>query len=157
MGEGVPVRVQWSREDDMTGGYYRPMYFHKVEAALDGNGKLSAWKHHVVGQSIMAGTLFDDEVAARNGIDSSSVEGIDDMPYAIPNFSVRLTTTDIGVPVLWWRSVGHSHTAFVVETVIDDLARMADTDPGECRRELLTEHPRHLGVLELAAKNGRWR
>ena len=156
MGDGVPVRVQWSREDDMTGGYYRPMYFHKVEAALDDNGKLSAWKHHVVGQSIMGGTLFDDEVAARNGIDSSSVEGIDDMPYAIPNFSVRLTTTDVGVPVLWWRSVGHSHTAFAVETVIDDLARMAHTDPVAFRRELLAEHPRHLGVLELAAKKAGW-
>jgi isoquinoline 1-oxidoreductase beta subunit len=155
MGEGVPVRVQWSREDDMTGGRYRPMYVHKVEAALDDNGKLSAWKHHVVGQSIMGGTLFE-EMIVRDGIDATSVEGIDDMPYAIPNLSIRLTTTDNGVPVLWWRSVGHSHTAFAVETVIDDLARMAGTDPVAFRRELLAGRPRYLGVLELAAAKAGW-
>jgi isoquinoline 1-oxidoreductase beta subunit len=155
MGEGVPVRVQWSREDDMTGGRYRPMYFHKVDAALDDNGKLSAWKHHVVGQSIMGGTLFE-EMIVRDGVDATSVEGIDDMPYAIPNFSVRLTTTDVGVPVLWWRSVGHTHTAFAVETVIDDLALMAGTDPVAFRRELLAGRPRYLGVLELAAAKAGW-
>jgi isoquinoline 1-oxidoreductase beta subunit len=84
------------------------------------------------------------------------VEGIDDMPYAIPNFSVRLTTTDVGVPVLWWRSVGHTHTAFAVETVIDDLALMAGADPVAFRRELLEGHPRYLGVLELAATKAGW-
>ena len=155
MGEGVPVRVQWTREDDMTGGRYRPMYFHKVRAGLDADGRLSAWKHHVVGQSIMAGTVFE-EFIVRDGVDATSVEGVDQMPYAVPNLSVSLTTTDVGVPVLWWRSVGHTHTAFVVETVVDDLARMAGRDPVDFRRDMLKDHPRHLGVLELAAAKAGW-
>jgi isoquinoline 1-oxidoreductase beta subunit len=155
MGEGVPVRVQWTREDDMTGGRYRPMYFHKVQAGLDGEGRLTAWKHHVVGQSIMAGTVFEEAIV-RDGVDATSVEGVDQMPYAIPNLSVSLTTTEVGVPVLWWRSVGHTHTAFVVETVVDDLARKAGRDPVEFRRDMLEGHPRHLGVLELAAEKAGW-
>lgn len=153
--EGVPVRVQWSREDDMTGGKYRPMYVHGVRAALDADGKISAWKHHVVGQSILKGTAFE-AFLMQDGIDATVVEGVDDMPYAIPNLSVRLTLTDVGVPVLWWRSVGHTHTAFAVETVIDDLARMAGRDPVEFRRGLLERSPRHLAVLELAAEKAGW-
>jgi isoquinoline 1-oxidoreductase beta subunit len=152
---GVPVRVQWSREDDMTGGKYRPMYVHKVQAGLDENGGLTAWRHHVVGQSILKGTAFE-AFLVQDGIDATVVEGIDDMPYAIPNLSVRLTMTDVGVPVLWWRSVGHTHTAFAVETVVDDLARLAGKDPVEFRRGLLANSPRHLGVLELAAEKAGW-
>ncbi len=153
--EGVPVRVQWSREDDMTGGKYRPMYVHSVRAALDAGGKVSAWKHHVVGQSILKGTAFE-AFLVQDGIDATVVEGVDDMPYAVPNLSVRLTMTEVGVPVLWWRSVGHTHTAFAVETVIDDLARMAARDPVEFRRELLAKSPRHLAVLELVAEKAGW-
>ena len=155
MGEGVPVRVQWSREDDMTGGRYRPMYLHRVTAGVDAEGTLSAWRHHVIGQSIARGTAFE-EALVRDGVDATSVEGIDTMPYAIPNLSVQLTTTDVGVPVLWWRSVGHTHTAFVVETVVDDMARMAGRDPVEFRRDMLADHPRHLGVLELVAEKSGW-
>ena len=155
LGEGVPVRVQWSREDDMHGGKYRPMYVHKVQAGIDANGNPLAWSHHVVGQSIMAGTPFE-AVLSSDGIDATSVEGVDDMPYSVPNFAVRLTTTDVNVPVLWWRSVGHTHTAFVVETVVDDLARMAGRDPVEFRQELLSAHPRHLGVLNLVAEKAGW-
>ena len=155
MGEGTAVRVQWSREDDMHGGKYRPMYFHQVRAGVDSDGNPHAWKHHVVGQSILAGTPFEAALSA-DGIDSTSIEGVDDMPYGVPNLSVRLTTTDVGVPVLWWRSVGHTHTAFAVETVVDDLARMAGRDPVEFRRGMLQNHPRHLGVLELAAEKAGW-
>ncbi len=155
MGEGVPVRVQWTREDDMTGGRYRPMYLHRVTAGIDGDGNLSAWRHHVIGQSIARGTAFE-EALVRDGVDATSVEGVDNMPYAIPNLSVQLTTTDVGVPVLWWRSVGHTHTAFVVETVVDDMARVAGRDPVEFRRELMVDHPRHLGVLELVADKAGW-
>ncbi len=152
---GVPVRVQWSREDDMTGGKYRPMYVHKVQAGLDENGRLTAWRHHVVGQSILKGTVFE-AFLVQDGIDATVVEGIDDMPYDIPNLAVRLTMTEVGVPVLWWRSVGHTHTAFAVETVVDDLARLAGKDPVEFRRGLLAGSPRHLGVLELAAEKAGW-
>lgn len=155
MGEGVPVRVQWSREDDTTGGRYRPMYFHRVEAALNGEGRVSAWQHHIVGQSILKGTVFESALMT-DGIDSTSVEGVDNMPYAIPHQAVRLTTTDVGVPVLWWRSVGHTHTAYAVETMIDDLARKAGRDAVEFRREMLRDHPRHLGVLNLAAEKAGW-
>ncbi|HEX5787192.1 MAG TPA: xanthine dehydrogenase family protein molybdopterin-binding subunit [Woeseiaceae bacterium] len=151
---GVPVRVQWSREDDMTGGRYRPMYVHSVHAALGADGRVSAWKHHVVGQSILKGTAF--EAFLENGIDATVVEGIDDMPYAIPNLAVRLTMTDVGVPVLWWRSVGHTHTAFAVETVMDDLARLAGRDPVEFRLAHLDKSPRHRRVLELAADKAGW-
>jgi len=155
MGEGVPVRVQWTREDDMQGGRYRPMYLHHVTAGLDEQGKVSGWRHHVVGQSILAGTPFEAAMVG-DGVDISSVEGADRLPYAIADRSISLTTTDVGVPVLWWRSVGHTHTAFVVETVIDDLARMAGRDPVEFRRGLMTDQPRHLGVLELAAEKAGW-
>lgn len=155
MGEGVAVRVQWSREDDMTGGRYRPMYFHRVAAGLDDNGKLSAWKHHIVGQSILKGTVFESALMA-DGVDSTSIEGVDTMPYAIPNQSVILSTTDVGIPVLWWRSVGHTHTAYAVETMMDDLARKAGRDPVDFRRDMLRDFPRHLGVLELVAEKAGW-
>jgi isoquinoline 1-oxidoreductase beta subunit len=151
---GVPVRVQWTREDDMTGGRYRPMYVHSVRAALGAGGTVSAWQHHVVGQSILKGTPF--EMFLKDGIDVTVVEGVDDMPYAIPNLAVRLTMTEVGVPVLWWRSVGHTHTAFAVETVIDDLARLAGKDPVAFRLGLLDKSPRHRRVLELAAEKAGW-
>jgi len=155
LGDGVPVRVQWSREDDMTGGRYRPLFLHRVRAGIDRDGNASAWQHDIVGQSIMAGTPFEAGMV-RDGIDPTSVEGVDDMPYALPNLAVKLTTTDVGVPVLWWRSVGHTHTAFAVETVIDDLARLAGRDPVDFRRQLLADKPRHLGVLERAAQEAGW-
>lgn len=155
MDEGVPVRVQWTREDDMTGGRYRPMYLHRVEAGVDGDGNALAWRHHVVGQSILAGTPFE-AFLVNEGVDATSVEGVNDMPYAVPNLDVSLTSTDVAVPVLWWRSVGHTHTAFAVETVVDDLAKLAGTDPVAYRRALLQEHPRHLGVLDLAVEKAGW-
>ena len=155
LGPGRPVRVQWSREDDMTGGRYRPAYLHRVRAGVDADGAVSGWNHHIVGQSIMAGTPFESAMIA-DGIDVTSVEGVDDMPYAVRDLSVSLTSPAVGVPVLWWRSVGHTHTAFAVETVIDDLARAAGEDPVAFRRGLLAEHPRHLGVLELAVEKAGW-
>jgi isoquinoline 1-oxidoreductase beta subunit len=149
-----PVRVVWTREDDMKGGFYRPMFYDRLSGALDDAGNPIAWQHTIVGQSIIAGTpygaLFD------NRIDESSVEGAADMPYSVPNIQVDLHTTAPVVPVLWWRSVGHSHTAFVVESFIDELALQAGRDPYEFRRQLLAGHPRHLGVLDLAAREGGW-
>jgi isoquinoline 1-oxidoreductase beta subunit len=108
-----------------------------------------------VGQSIVAGTPFAAGMA-KNGIDATSVEGAANLPYAIPNMRVDLHTTDAGVPVLWWRSVGSSHTAFSTETFIDELAAAAGRDPVAYRRALLAKHPRHLGVLELAAEKAGW-
>ena len=151
----VPVKVVWTREDDIRGGFYRPMYVHRIEAGLDGNGALTAWNHVVVGSSIVGGTPFE-AMMVKDGIDPTSVEGIADTPYAIPNMQVTLVTTHPGVPVLWWRSVGHSHTAFVMETMIDQLASEAKKDPVAYRRELLAKNPKMLGVLELAASKSGW-
>jgi isoquinoline 1-oxidoreductase beta subunit len=128
---------------------------HAVRAALGAEGAPVAWLQRIVGQSIVAGTPFEG-MLVQNGIDGTSVEGAADMPYAIPNLRVELHTTRIGVPVLWWRSVGHSHTAFVVESFLDELAHASGKDPLALRRALLAKHPRHLGVLELAAEKAGW-
>ncbi len=154
---GVPVKTVWSREDDVKGGYYRPMYVHKAKIALDENGMPSAWEHVAVGQSIMLGTPFE-AFQIKDGIDATSVEGTADSPYlkSIPNHQVSLHTAKTKVPVLWWRSVGHSHTAFVMESLIDELADLAKKDSLEYRRALLKGHPRHLAALNLAAEKADW-
>lgn len=154
---GVPVKTVWSREDDVKGGYYRPMYLHKAKIGLDANGKPTAWEHTEVGQSIILGTPFE-AFMIKDGIDATSVEGAADSPYfkSIPDYQVSLHTIKLGVPVLWWRSVGHSHTAFVMESLIDELAHAAKQDPLEYRRALLKEHPRHLAALNLAAEKAGW-
>ena len=131
----------------MRAGYYRPMYYHALRAGLDAGGKLVAWQHRIVGQSILAGTPFEGAMV-KNGIDATSVEGASNLPYDIPNMLVELHSPKIGVPVQWWRSVGSTHTAFSTETFIDELAAAAGKDPVEFRRALLAKHPRHLGVLE---------
>lgn len=151
----APVKVVWTREDDTRGGYYRPMWFDRISAGLDDTGSPVAWKHTIVGQSIIAGTPFESAMV-KNGIDESSTEGAADLPYAVPNLLVDLHSPKTGVPVLWWRSVGHSHTAFVVESFIDELANAAGKDPYAYRKGLLTGHARHLGVLELAAGKAGW-
>lgn len=154
---GVPVKTVWSREDDVKGGYYRPMFVHKAKIALDDNGMPSVWEHVAVGQSIMLGTPFE-AFQIKDGIDATSVEGTADSPYLknIPNHQVSLHTVKSSVPVLWWRSVGHSHTAFVMESLIDELANLAKKDPLEYRRALLKGHPRHLAALNLAAEKADW-
>ena len=151
-----PVQVFWTREDDIRGGYYRPMWASRIRAGLDAAGRPVAWAHTIVGQSILAGTPF--EMMVQNGIDSSSVEGAANSPYltSIPDHAVELHSPRSAVPVLWWRSVGHTHTAFVVESFIDELAHAAGRDPVEYRRSLLAAHPRHLRVLNLAAEKFGW-
>ncbi|HMK57251.1 MAG TPA: xanthine dehydrogenase family protein molybdopterin-binding subunit [Dissulfurispiraceae bacterium] len=150
-----PIKVIWTREDDTRGGYYRPLWYDNVSAGLDKEGRLVAWHHTIVGQSIIAGTPFE-KALAKNGIDETSVEGAADTPYAIPNILVELHSPKLGVPVQWWRSVGHSHTAFVVESFIDEVANAARRDPYDLRADLLKEHPRNLGVLKLAADKAGW-
>ncbi|MDA8082653.1 MAG: xanthine dehydrogenase family protein molybdopterin-binding subunit [Nitrospiraceae bacterium] len=150
-----PVKVIWTREDDMKGGFYRPMWYDRISAGLDEKGTPVAWRHTIVGQSIVKGTFFEKSFV-KNGIDGTSVEGAADIPYDIPNIFVDLHTTDISVPVLWWRSVGHSHTAFVVESFIDELAHVSGKDPFEFRMGLLGKNKRHKAVLELAAKKAEW-
>lgn len=152
----APVKMVWMREDDMRAGYYRPMFHHALEAALDGNGKLIGWRHRLVGQSIMAGSPFA-QMLIKDGIDSVSVEGASTLPYAIPNLTVDLhTPQNVGVPVLWWRSVGSSHTAFSTEAFMDEVAAASNSDAVAFRLALLAEHPRHAGVLKLAADKAGW-
>ncbi|HYR84245.1 MAG TPA: xanthine dehydrogenase family protein molybdopterin-binding subunit [Terriglobia bacterium] len=154
---GAPVKVVWTREDDMQGGWYRPAFLHAIAGAIDANGKPVAWRSRVVGQSIMAGTPFEALMDLKTkGYDPSSVEGVDDLPYEIPNLLVESHQMEVGVPVQWWRSVGHSHTAFATECFIDELATLAHQDPYRFRRALLQKHPRHLGVLDLAAQKAGW-
>jgi len=151
----APVKLVWTREDDMRAGYYRPLFHHALEAAIDGQGRLAGWRHRLVGQSILAGSPFAGMV--KDGIDVVSVEGAANLPYAIPNVRVELhTPSDIGVPVLWWRSVGSSHTAYSTETFLDEVAAAVGRDPLALRRELLAGHPRHRAVLELAAAKAGW-
>jgi isoquinoline 1-oxidoreductase beta subunit len=151
----APVKLMWTREDDLAGGYYRPMWHSRVSAGLDGAGGIAAWTHTIVGQSILAGTPFE-AFMVKDGIDETSVEGAVDLPYAIPNVQVDLHTTQVGVPTLWWRSVGHSHTAFVVESFLDELASALGADPLELRRKLLADQPRLRAVLERAAEEAGW-
>jgi len=151
----APVKVVWTREDDLKGGWYRPMWHDRFAAGLDGNGEPVAWTHTIVGQSIMQGTLFEG-FGIKDGIDSTSVEGAADLLYGIPNLQVDLHTPKIGVPVQWWRSVGHSHTGFSVEAFLDEVAHAGGKDPYELRRKLLANQPRMLAVLELAAQKANW-
>jgi isoquinoline 1-oxidoreductase beta subunit len=151
----APVKLVWLREDDMRAGYYRPLFHHALEAAIDKDGKLAGWRHRLVGQSILIGSPFAAMV--KDGIDAVSVEGASNLPYAIPNLTVDLhTPQDIGVPVLWWRSVGSSHTAFSTEAFLDEVAAAMGKDPLALRLELLAAHPRHAGVLKLAAEKAGW-
>jgi isoquinoline 1-oxidoreductase beta subunit len=151
----APVKLQWTREDDMRAGYYRPFFLHTLRAGLDDKGGIAGWHHRLVGQSIIAGTAFEAGMV-KDGIDLTSVEGAASLPYAIPNLTVDLHSPKLAVPVQWWRSVGSTHTAFSTETFLDELAQAAGRDPVEYRRGLLARHPRHLGVMELAAQRAGW-
>jgi len=150
-----PIKLLWTREDDIRGGRYRPLYLHRLEAGLDREGRIVAWSHRIVGQSILAGTA-SEEAMVKDGIDPTTAEGARGLPYAIPNLAIDLHTTDVAVPVLWWRSVGHTHNAYSTETFLDEVAQAGGHDAVELRRRLLRDHPRHLGVLELAAEESGW-
>jgi isoquinoline 1-oxidoreductase subunit beta len=153
---GAPVKVIWTREDDMQGGWYRPAFLHAIEGGIDASGNPVSWRSRLVGQSIMAGTPFAAMMMKGKEYDPASVEGVDDLPYAIPNVTVESHQAEIGVPVQWLRSVGHSHTAFAVECFVDELAALAQKDPYQFRRQLLQKQPRYLGVLDLAAQKAGW-
>ena len=154
IGGRAPVKLQWSREDDMRGGRYRPMALHRLKAGLDPDGNIVGWEHRIVTQSVMMGSPF--EASMRNGIDPTAVEGAQGLPYAIANLNVEQHLVPAGVPVLWWRSVGHTLNGYATEVMLDKIAAAAGRDPYELRRELLHDHPRHLGVLDLAAEKAGW-
>jgi len=155
---GTPVKLIWGREDDVRGGYYRPMCVHRVEIGIGSDGMPLAWRHVVVGQSIGAGTALAGFLI-KNGVDETAVEGTADTSYNIPNFHVSAHHPTVNVPVLWWRSVGHTHNAFVMETLVDELAMRVKIDPIAYRRKLLKPDAKKLrGALELMdEKSAPWR
>ena len=154
LGWKAPVKVQWTRENDMRGGRYRPAYVHAIKAGLDKEGRLVALHDHIVGQSILGGSPFAAMI--KDGVDATSVEGASNLPYAVPNLKIDLTTPEVNIPVLWWRSVGSTHTAYAMETFIDEVAAAAKRDPVEFRLSMLDKHPRHAAVLRLAAEKAGW-
>ncbi len=149
-----PVKLVWSREDDMQAGYYRPAYVHKLSASLDKKGYPEAWHHTIAGQSIAKGTAFEGTMV-KGGVDGTSVEGAANLPYQIPHFQVDLHTTNdtVKVPIQWWRSVGSTHTAFATEVFLDQLAHQAEQDPIAYRLALLKGKPRHAKTLQHAIDN----
>ncbi|HEX4024840.1 MAG TPA: xanthine dehydrogenase family protein molybdopterin-binding subunit [Steroidobacteraceae bacterium] len=154
-GQRVPIKLVWTRADDMRGGYYRPAFVHRIRALLAPDGTLAAWQQRIVGQSVMTGSPLQAS-RVSDGIDHSSIEGAAE-PYEIPNLRIELTTAkDVAVPVQWWRSGGHSHTAFATECMLDELAAAAGADPYAFRRVLLGRHPRQLAVLDLVAARAGW-
>jgi isoquinoline 1-oxidoreductase beta subunit len=151
----APIKLQWTRDADMGGGRYRPLHLHRVRVGLDADGKVSGWEHHIVGQSIMAGTPFE-AMMMKDGIDPTSTEGVADTPYALPDIDVRITHPASPVPVLWWRSVGHTHTAYVMQTMLDEIATATAQDPVALRLALLPADARERAVLSLAAEKAGW-
>ncbi|MGH8136788.1 MAG: molybdopterin cofactor-binding domain-containing protein [Steroidobacteraceae bacterium] len=153
-GGRYPVRLIWTREDDVTGGLYRPLNYHRLTAGLGHDGQVVALKQILVGQSIMAGTPMASMI--KNGVDPTAVEGNTAEQYDIANAHVTWAQPDVRVPVLWWRSVGHSHTAFSKEVAIDELAQAAGQDPVAFRLALLGKHPRSAAALKLVAEKAGW-
>ncbi len=150
-----PVKVVYTREDDMHAAYYRPMAVCALRADLDAQGRLLRWHGATVSDSIAQGTGFEGALM-KGAIDSTAVEGLADIPYALPNFQVDWIPYHPGVRVWFWRSVGHTQNSFFAESFVDELAHAAGEDPYRYRRSLLQHSPRHLAVLDLAASRARW-
>ena len=153
IGPNKPVKLVWTREDDIHGGYYRPLFVHRLRGAV-ANGKIVAWSNTLVGQSFLKGSAFESMI--KDGIDATSVEGSKEIPYEIADFRCELHTTDVGVPTLWWRSVGHTHTGYAVECFVDELLQAAGKDPVAGRLEMMAKAPRHAGVLRAVAELAKW-
>ncbi|WP_342077788.1 molybdopterin cofactor-binding domain-containing protein [Yoonia sp. SS1-5] len=153
-----PVKLVWSREDDLRSGYYRPAFGHRVRVGLDAAGQIVGWDHRIAGQSIMKGTPFEAAIV-KDGVDHSSVEGAADSPYRIPATFFGLTDTEKATSTLWWRAVGHTHTAYVMEVMMDKAAKAAGQDPVDYRLQYLqdgADQARMAGVLRLAAEKAGW-
>jgi isoquinoline 1-oxidoreductase beta subunit len=141
-----PVKHMWTREDDIRGGFYRPIYAHRMKASINAEGQITGWRQSIVGQSIMG----------KADLDSTSVEGASDLPYAVESLHVVAHNTQLAVPALWWRSVGHTHTGFAVETFVDELLQKVGKDPVEGRLAMLGNEPRHMGTLKKVAEMANW-
>jgi isoquinoline 1-oxidoreductase beta subunit len=151
-----PVKVIWTREEDIAQDRYRPAYYDRISATLDGQGKPVAWTHRTTGASVLA--TFAPPAMGKNGLDPDLVENAADLPYEVPNMRVEWVRHDMpaGLAVGWWRGVGPTHTVFVVESFVDELALAAGKDPVAYRKSMLGDHPRALAVLELATQKAGW-
>lgn len=156
IGPNRPIKLIWTREDDIRGGYYRPLFVHRMRGAVK-DGKITAWSNTIVGQSFVKGTVFERFLIEKSGVDRTMVEGARDMPYDIANFKCDLHIADVGVPTLWWRSVGHTHTGYAVECFVDQLLVAAGQDPVDGRLALMKGHPRSAAVLREVAKMADWK
>ena len=155
-GVGRPVKVVWTREDDTRGGYYRPFSLSRVRASIGADGLPNAFHYVTASKPVLANTTMGEFAVGANGVDPSTMEGIHDMPYAMPNLRIEIHNTTEATPILWWRAVGHSINGFVLNSAIDELAAIAGRDPYDYRRALLAERPRHLAVLDRAAQEAGW-
>ena len=152
-----PVMTVWSREDDMRGGYYRPQAHNRLTTTLGADGYPTTWTHTQVVQPVILGSVWESVgVDPKTGLDSTTHEGASDIPYSIPNVRVDVHQQIRPVPVLWWRSVGHSNTGFAVESFIDECAHAVGSDPFEYRLALLKDKPKHVAALKLAAEKAAW-
>ncbi len=154
-GVGKPVKTVWTREDDMRGGYYRPFSLNRIRAGIDAMGLPIAYVHTAVSKPVLAQSIFAPFVV-KDGIDPTTLEGSANMPYAIENLRAEVHNTGEPVPILWWRSVGHSINGFVTNSALDELAAVGGRDPVELRRALLAGKPRHLAVLDKAIAESGW-
>jgi isoquinoline 1-oxidoreductase subunit beta len=154
IGPKRPVKLMWTREDDIGGGCYRPMMVHRLRGTIR-NGKITGWSDTIAGQSFAIGTAFEPSVL-HEGIDKTMVDGSDEIPYAVPNFRCDVHIAKIGVPTSSWRSVSSTHTAYAVECFIDQLLEATGQDPVSGRLALAIESPRHAGVLRAAAEMAQW-
>lgn len=156
IGPNRPVKVVWTREDDLTGGYYRPLFVHRLRGAVK-DGKIVAWANHIVGQSFFLGTPFEAMVV-KNGLDATMVEGANEIFYEVPDFRCEVHSPKVGVPTLWWRSVGHTHTGYAVECFVDELLQAAGQDPLQGRLALMGDkHPRAAAVLKAVGEMANWK
>ncbi|WCL54136.1 xanthine dehydrogenase family protein molybdopterin-binding subunit [Gimibacter soli] len=155
----APVKLVWSREDDIRGGYYRSVAAHRAKVGLDGGGKIVGWDHRIATKSIMKGSPFEGMV--QNGVDPTSVEGVAESLYTLPNLAIGLSDFETPVPILWWRSVGHTHTAFVMESLLDMVARESGQDPIEMRLSMLDpakpNQARMIEAIKLVRETSGWK
>jgi len=150
-----PIKVMWTREDDIRGARYRPLFVERVRGGLDAQGDVIAWDHVLVGQSFIKGTVFEATML-KEGYDERMVNGASSLPYAVPNLRISAHVGEVGVSTLWWRSVASNHTGYSTETFVDLLADAANTDPVALRQKLLSNQPRHLRVLNLVVEKADW-
>lgn len=153
IGPGKPLKLVWTREDDIQGGYYRPMFLHRMRGAVE-NGKIVAWSNTVVGQSFIVNSPFSAMI--KNGVDPIMVEGSRELLYDIADFQCDVHQAQVGIPTLWWRSVGHTHTGYAVECFVDELLQAAGKDPVAGRLEMMGKNPRAAGVLRAVAELAKW-